>query len=125
MKQLKVLTKFQENLSSCFFISCLTVSVTVTPSINTPESSNDFIILIISFTSSFKIIKVNHLPVSCSDSSLFTYFSSKLFIAFEVKFSLVKGIAIFASAFFPNLPSQEPKGSLDWIVLGVSLRFGA
>ena len=29
---------------SCFFISCLTVSVT--PSINTPESSTDFMILI-------------------------------------------------------------------------------
>ena len=38
----------------CFFISCFTVSVT--PSINTPESS-DFMILIMSFTSSFKINK--------------------------------------------------------------------
>ena len=38
----------------CFFISCFTVSVT--PSINTPESS-DFVILIISFTSLFKINK--------------------------------------------------------------------
>ena len=34
------------NPPSCFFISCFTVSVT--PSINTLESSSDFMILIIS-----------------------------------------------------------------------------
>ena len=41
------------NLLSCFFfLSCFTVSVT--PSTNTPQPSNDFIILI-SFISSFEI----------------------------------------------------------------------
>ena len=38
-------------------VSCFTVSVT--PSINTPKSSNDFMILIISFISSLKINKIN------------------------------------------------------------------
>ena len=33
------------NLPSCFFVSCFTVSVT--PSINTPESSNYFLDLVI------------------------------------------------------------------------------
>ena len=42
------------------FISCFTVSVT--PSINTPESSSDLMILIISFISSFEMNKVNHFP---------------------------------------------------------------
>ena len=45
--------KAPRNPHTCFFISCFTVSVT--PSIDTPESSNDFMILIISFISSFKI----------------------------------------------------------------------
>ena len=47
------------DLPSCFFISCFTVSVT--QSINTPESFNDFMILI-SFISSFEIKKVNSFP---------------------------------------------------------------
>ena len=56
MKQLKVLTKLQE-ISLLVFILCFTVSVI--PSINKPESSNDFIILIISFISSLETNKVN------------------------------------------------------------------
>ena len=43
--------KASRNMPSCSFISCFTVSVT--PSTNTPESSNYFMILIISFISSF------------------------------------------------------------------------
>ena len=43
-----------------FCISCFTVSLT--PSINTHESSNYFMILIISYISSFKINKVNPFP---------------------------------------------------------------
>ena len=49
-------TKAQKNPSSYFFILCFTVSVT--PSINIPESSKDFIILIISFINSFEINKI-------------------------------------------------------------------
>ena len=42
MKWLKMLTKLKKNAPYCVFISSLTVSVT--PSINTPEFSNDFMI---------------------------------------------------------------------------------
>ena len=48
--------KAPRNLPFCFFISCFTVSVT--PSINTPESSNDFVVLIKLLISLFEI-KVN------------------------------------------------------------------
>ena len=48
------------NPPSCFFISSFTVSVT--PLINTFEYSNDYMILIISFISSFEISKVNPFP---------------------------------------------------------------
>ena len=58
-------------------------TVLVSPSINTPESSNDFIILIISFVSSFEMYKVNLFPTLAAS---FPYiFLSNLFIAFEVK----------------------------------------
>ena len=57
--------------------------ISVIPSIPTPESSNDFIILIISFTSSFKINKVSTFPALTA--SLGLVFLSNLFIAFEVK----------------------------------------
>ena len=60
------------------FFSCFTVSVT--PSINTPESSNVFIILIISLKSLFKISKVNNFPALTADFPL-TFFSN-LLIAF-------------------------------------------
>ena len=49
--------KAPRNPPSCFFIPSFTVSVT--SSINTPKSSIDFIIFIISFISSFEINKVN------------------------------------------------------------------
>ena len=82
MKQLKVLLKLQEIRLLVCFISCFTVSVTV--SINALEPSNDFMILI-------------------------------FMIAFEIelrtnpgKLCLTKGIAMFAIALFPKLPSQEP-----------------
>ena len=102
--------KAPRNPPSCFFISCFTVSVT--PSINTPESSNDFMIVIISFIFSFEINKVNPFPALTAPFPLI--FLSYLLIAFEVnlltnpcKLSLAKGEAIFVSAFYPKLPNQE------------------
>ena len=88
--------------------------VSVTPPINTFESSNRLTILIILFISSFKINTVNLFPALTVLFPLI--FLSNLFIALEIKFvtnrgklSIVKGIAIFASAFFPKLASRESK----------------
>ena len=96
--------KAPRNPPSCFFVSFFTVSVT--PSINATESSNDVIILIISFMASFKTNKVN--PLLALTDSFPLVFLSDVFNAFEVKlltnpgkFDLDKGIAIFVSAFFP------------------------
>ena len=79
-------------------------TVSVIPSINILESSNDFMVLIISFISSFKTNKVNPLPALTAPFPLI--FLSNLFIGFEVKFltnpgnlSLSKGIATFLSVF--------------------------
>ena len=101
----KSANKAQKNPASRFFISSFTVSVTL--SINTPESSNDFIIFIISFISSFEINKVNPFPALTAPFPLI--FLSNLVIALEVKLltnpgklSLAKGIAIFVSALFLN-----------------------
>ena len=66
---------------SCFFILCFTVSVT--PSINTLECSNDFMILIISFISSFEVNKGNLFPALTAPFPLI--FLSNLFDAFEPK----------------------------------------
>ena len=114
--------KTPRNPPSCFFISCFSVSGT--PSINTPESSNDFIILIISFISSFKINKVTHLASLAAPFLLI--FLSNLFIALEVKLltnlgklSLAKRIATFISVLFPKLANQEPKDPPDWIILDI------
>ena len=52
--------KAPRNPPSCYFISSCTVSVT--PSINTPKSSNDFIIFIISLISSLELNKGNAFP---------------------------------------------------------------
>ena len=98
MKWLKVLSNLQETHLLVFFISSFT------PSINTPESSNDFIIFIISFICSFEINKVNDFPALTALFSLI--FLSSLFIPPEAKLptdpgklSLAKGIATFLSAF--------------------------
>ena len=114
--------KAPRNRPSCFFISCFTVSIT--PSINTPESSNNFIILVISFISSFEISKVN--PLFTLTDPFPLIFLSNLFITLEVKFltnlgnlSLPKEITIFVSAFFPKLLNQEPKDPHDWIILDI------
>ena len=95
-----------------FFISCF--AVTVIPSINTPESSNKFISLIISFTSSFETNKANPFPALTALFPLI--FLSNLFIAFEVKWttnpgksSLAEGRAIFVSAFFLNYLNKSQK----------------
>ena len=97
--------KVPRNPLSYFFISCFTVSVT--PSINTPESSYDFMILIISFISSFEVNKVNPFPALTAPFRLI--FLSSLFIAFEDKLltnpgklSLAKGIVSFFVLFSLN-----------------------
>ena len=99
-----MLTKHQEIHLLVFLFLCFTVSVT--PSVNTLESSNGFMILIISFISSFEIKKVNPFPALTAPFPLI--FLSNLFIAFEVnlrtnpgKLSLAEKIAIFASVFSP------------------------
>ena len=79
-KRLKVLTKLQE-ICLLVFVSFFTVSDN--PSINTSEFSNGFMILIISFISSFEINKVN--PFSAQAALFPLIFFSNLFIAFEVK----------------------------------------
>ena len=111
-----MLTKLHETHLVLFFISCFTASVT--PSTNTPESSNDFASLIIYIISSFEINKGNPFPALTSPFPLI--FLSNLFIVFEAKFftnpgelSLAKGITIFASDFFPKSPNQEPKDPPD------------
>ena len=95
-----------------FFISCFTVSVT--PSINTLESSIDFMITIISFISSFEINKANPFPALKAPFPLILV--SNLFIVFEIKlrtntgkFLLVKGVATIVSAFFPKLETKNQK----------------
>ena len=80
MKQLKVLTKPQEIGFLVVFL-CLTVSIN--PSIDTPESSNDFLVLIISLIFSFGINKVNLFPVVTAPFQL--TFLSNLFIMCEDK----------------------------------------
>ena len=93
-------------------------TVSVTPSVKTPEPSYDFMILIISFISSFEINKVDRFPALTAPFPL--VFHSNLFIEFEVKLRsnpdklpLTKGIAMFVSAFFPKLPDQKPKDLPD------------
>ena len=115
-EEVKGANKALRNLPCCFLISCSTVSVT--PSMNTHESSNDFVILIISFISSFYINKVNPFPAPSAPFPLI--FLSNLFIAFEAKLltnpdklSLAKGTATFVSAFFPELVNHEPKDPPD------------
>ena len=87
------------NPPSYFFIQCFTVSVI--SSINTSESSNDFMVLIILFMSSFEI---NPFPALTAPSPLI--FHSSLFIEFEAKLLtnagklyLAKWIATFLSDF--------------------------
>ena len=99
-----------------FFILCFTVSVT--PPINKPKSSSDFMILIISFISSFKMNKVN--PFSALAAPFPLTFISNFFIAFQVifltnpgKLSLAKGSGTFVGDFWPKLPNQEPKDPAD------------
>ena len=87
-----------------FFISLFTVSVI--PSINTFEYPNDFMILIISFISSFKIDKVN--PFPALTAPFLPIFLSIFFVAFEAKLLtnlgklfLAKEIETFVSTFLP------------------------
>ena len=95
-----------------FLISFCTFPVT--SPINTPGSSIESMILIISFISSFETKKVDRFPALTAPFPL--VFHSALFLAFEVKLlnnpdklTLTKGIATFVSAFFPKLPDQQQK----------------
>ena len=109
--------KAQRNLPSCFFV--LYFMVSVIPSINTPESSNDFMILTISFISSFEINKISSFPGLTAPFPLISL--SNLFIAFEVKLltnqgklSLAKEITTFVSVFFfSKFANQELKDLPD------------
>ena len=99
-------------------------TVLVTSSINTLESSNDFMISMISPISSFEINQVNAFSALTAPFPLI--FLSNLFIAFEVKLvinpvksSLAKEITRFLSAFFPKSPNQEQKDAPDWIILDI------
>ena len=92
------------NQHSCFFISVFNDSVI--PSINTFEYPNDFMILIISFISSFKINETNPFPAHTAPFP--SIFLSNFFIAFEAKLLanlgklfLAKEIETFVRTFVP------------------------
>ena len=100
-----MLTKPQEICLFGFFISSFTVLVA--PSINTPGSFNDFMILMISFITLFKMNKVNVFSALTAPVPLIVI--SSLFIAFQVKLLtnpgklfLVKLIVTFVGDFFLN-----------------------
>ena len=116
MELLTFLTKQEEIYLLAFFISCFTFSVIL--SVHSSEPSDEFMILIISFTSSFEINKVNLFPAFRAPFSLI--FLANLFIAFEAKLltnpgklSLAKAIATIARAFLLKLPSQEARDLPD------------
>ena len=109
MKQPKVLTKHQEIQLLAVFVLCLTVSIT--PSTNKRESSNDFVILIMSFISSFEINNANPLPIVTAPFPLI--FLPSLSITLEValltklltnpgKLSLAQRMARYIITFLPN-----------------------
>ena len=82
------------------------------------ESSNDLIVLIISFIYSFEIKK--NYAFSSLRAPFPLIFLLNLLTAFEVKLLtnpgklfLAKGIATFAIAFFPKFANQEPKDPTD------------
>ena len=82
------------NSLSGFLISCFTVLVTL--SINIRERSRDFMILIISFKSSFEMNKTN--PFFARTALFPTVFSFKS-----------NYLPKFICFFLPKLPKQEPK----------------
>ena len=105
-----------QTLTSSCYVSCFTVSVT--PSNNTLESSNDLMILIISSISSFEINGVNSFPAFATLFPLILL--SILFIAFEAAFKAIlptnpgkhlqpkehhNSILLF---FLPKLPTDLP-----------------
>ena len=107
-----------QNPSSCFFISCFTVSVK--PSVNKPESSRDLIILIISFISSFEMNKKNLFPDLTAPPSLILLSNlpniDEFLVANLDKISLSKGAARSISAFLP-LPIMLPRNPPDLNIL--------
>ena len=118
-----MLTKHEEIRLPVFFISCFTVSEL--PSINTFESSYDFMILIIWFISSFEINKVNPFPAQTVPFPFI--FPSNLFIAFESKLltnpgklSLAKETKMNSYICYyvlPKLPNISRRSPPDWIIL--------
>ena len=98
--------------SAFVFVLCYTVSVT--PSINTFKSSNNFMILKTSFISSFEINRVN--PFLALAASFPFVFLSNVFIALEVilltnpgQLYLAREITPFISSLLPELSNQELK----------------
>ena len=110
--------KAGRNPSSCFTVS-------VIPSINECEPFDDYIILIISFISSFEKNKVNHFPALTAPFP--QIFLSELFIVFEAtlltnagKLFPAKVKAGSVRAFLTKLPIQEPKDLPDyWVILDI------
>ena len=110
--------KVPRNPSSCFIISCFTVSVT--RSINTLEPFMIyihiflFLFLFILFTSSFQINKVISLPTLTALflliflSNLVTVFETKL-LTNPGKLSLAKGISRSASTFSLDYLTKNQK----------------
>ena len=118
--------QFQKNQSFLIFISSFTASLT--PSINTPKSCNDFIIFI-SFISSFEINTVNPFPALTAPFPLKNLhfeintfpaltapfpliFLSNLFVALEVELLTNPGIL--------SLAKEEPRDPPGWIIVDIS-----
>ena len=81
-----MLLKHQEIRSSGFFYSCFTVSVA--PSINRPESSSEFTVLMTSSISSFKMNKVGAFP-TLTDYCTLIYLSN---LSFTAKTAIVSNL---------------------------------
>ena len=104
-KAAKGANKTPRNPPSYFSISYFTASVTLSINI----SSNDFMILKISFIPSLKINEVNPFPALTAILKKIFFFFQNFLIAFEaklhtnpVKLSLDKGISRSVNAFFPR-----------------------
>ena len=98
----KSANKAPRNPTSYFFISSLTVSVT--PSINTSESSNDLMILIISFISLFEVY-----PFPALTAPFPIVFLSNLFIVYEVNCLLLKNNQCLLVLSFLNYLTKNQK----------------
>ena len=102
VKQLGVVSQYQTFHRLVFFISSFTVFVT--PSINRPESSSDFAVLIIPSISPFAIIKPKTIFL------LLQLLQSKFFqLLIQAKHLQTKEQQGPIILFLPNLPIELPK----------------